>query len=40
MYMVEMAILNVQMAITSELGNPKLWFMHSAHGVLHLYGVS
>ena len=30
MYMVKMAIINVQRAITSYVGNPVLWFMCSA----------
>ena len=35
--MVEMAIFNVQRAITQELGKPKLWFMHSACRLIVLY---
>ena len=34
---VEMVVFNVQRAITSELGNLKLWFMHSVCCPMVLY---
>ena len=35
--MVEMAMFNVQMAITPKVGKPGLWFMCSAHCLIMLY---
>ena len=36
-YMVEIAMFNVQRAITPKEGNPELWFMCSTHCLLVLY---
>ena len=36
-YMVEVAIFNVQRAITPKLGKPQLRFMHSAYCLMVLY---
>ena len=36
-YMVEMALFNVQRAITPKVGNQVLWFMCSAHHSMMLY---
>ena len=35
--MVEMAMFNVQRAITPKLGKPELWFMCSAYCLIVLY---
>ena len=35
--MVEMAMFNVQRAITPKVGKPELWFMCSAHHLMVLY---
>ena len=34
-YLVEMAVFSIQRAITSNVGNPELWFMYSA--LLYIY---
>ena len=36
-YMVEMAMFNVQRAITPKVGKPELWFISSARLVIVLY---
>ena len=36
-YIPEMAMFNIQKAITPKVGKPELWFMHSAHCLLVLY---
>ena len=38
-YIVEMAMFNIQRAITPKVGKPELWIMYSAHPlmVLHIY---
>ena len=35
--MVEMAMFNVQRAITPKVGQPELWFMCSAHCLMVFY---
>ena len=36
-YIVEMAMFNVQRAITPNVGKPELWFMCSAHRLIVCY---
>ena len=36
-YMVEMAIFNVQRAVTPQLGNSEFWFMCFAHCLIMFY---
>ena len=35
--MVEMAMFNIQRAMTPKVGKPELWFMCSAHCLIVLY---